>query len=198
MDIQRRPAFFAGAVPAQHGSQRGQRIIASGSGQRREVVIARIHDAFGIKGQVKARSYTDPPDNLLQHRSWTVVQADGTRRQFEVDHARRSGKFIAAALKGIEDRDQALELKGCDVSIPAENLEPLGEDEWYWSDLIGLTVRDASGKTMGTVKKLMETGANDVLVVEGESEILIPYIPQVIRNVDVEQGVILVDWNPDY
>ena len=102
------------------------------------------------------------------------------------------------------DRDSATALVGREIAVTRQQLPALDEGDYYWRDLLGLQVINLDDVTLGTVANLMETGANDVLVVESHSdgerqERLIPYIrEQVIRHVDLEQGVIRVDWDPDF
>ncbi|HEB76976.1 MAG TPA: 16S rRNA processing protein RimM, partial [Methylothermaceae bacterium] len=102
---------------------------------------------------------------------------------------------------GIDTRDQAEALKGAQISIAREQLPDLPPGEYYWTDLIGLRVIDTEGRDLGQVANLLETGANDVLIVRGAGrrEILIPWIrDRVIRKVDLAAGRIEVDWDPDY
>ncbi len=101
-----------------------------------------------------------------------------------------------ARLDGVTDRDAAAALAGCDVGVARDALPALDDGEYYWSDLIGLEVRSVDGVALGTVARMMETGANDVLVVDGERERLVPYLPgRVVRSVDLEAGTIEVDWH---
>ena len=158
------------------------------------LVVARIVDAFGVKGWVKVRSFTENPENLLQFNIWRLQVAGKNERCFEVVNARLNGRFVNAQLAGVCDRDQALELKGTNVSIELTELPQLDEGEFYWSELIGLRVTNTDGADYGTIEQILETGANDVLIVKGQDTHLIPYIPDVIQKVDLEVGVIHVEW----
>jgi 16S rRNA processing protein RimM len=102
-------------------------------------------------------------------------------------------------LEGVDDRDQALQLSGLKIFVDRSQFEPAKPGEYYWADLIGLEVRETSGRSLGTVANMMETGSNDVMVVQGERERLIPFvIGEFVKNVDLNQGVLIVDWDPDF
>ncbi len=162
------------------------------------VTVGRIADAFGVRGQVKVRSFTEHPENLLQFKDWIVSGADRSPQHYRVSHARFDGRFVIATLKGVEDRDQALALKGSHVEVEHEALPQLESGEFYWNDLIGMCVINTAGKRLGTLTTMMETGANDVLVVVGKTECLIPYVPEAVLAIDIESGTIQVDWDEDF
>ena len=158
------------------------------------VLVARIVDAFGVKGQVKLQSFTEKSRNLLDFQDWILdVPSQGVQR-YAVEKNQLHGRFLVASLQGVTDRDQALKLKGAKVYVSSDALPALETDEFYWSELIGLQVVDINGIEYGRIDQLMETGANDVLLVEGESTHLIPYISDVIRQIDLTEGVVLVEW----
>ncbi len=109
-----------------------------------------------------------------------------------------SGKGLAAKFKGLDERDEAAKLLGQDICINHSQLELLEAGEYYWSQLIGLRVVTRQGESLGIIKSWLETGANDVLVVSGDRERLIPYVPDtVIQSVDLEEGCVEVDWHVD-
>ena len=164
----------------------------------REVAVGRVADAFGVKGQVKVRSFTEQPENLLQFRKWLVSGADGLSHLYRVQHARFDGRFVIAALNGVCNRDQALELKGAEIKVQRSALPRLDEGEFYWLDLIGMSVVGVNGQQFGVLATIMETGANDVLVVSGEKEHLIPYVADVVVAVDTKNRTIRVNWSTDY
>jgi 16S rRNA processing protein RimM len=157
-----------------------------------------VLDAFGIKGQVKLKTFTEQPENLLNYSDWILEVSGQTESSFRVSSSQLHGKFIVAVLEGIATRDEALALKGADVRLPISALPNLGTGEYYWFELIGLQAVDVNGAIYGTVEEMMETGANDVLVVHGETTHLIPYTPSVIREVSLQDGKITVDWFTDY
>ena len=162
------------------------------------VMLGRIAGVFGVRGWVKVYSYTDPLENILDYSPWLLRDASGWR-EYRLAEGKRHGKGMIARLEDSDDREQALALNGCDIAIPRERLPDLVGDDYYWSDLEGLRVVTLDGLELGSVSHLFATGANDVLVVKGERERLIPYIwEQVVKRVDLETGVIQVDWDPEF
>lgn len=161
------------------------------------VVLGRISGLFGVKGWVRIHSYTDPREAILDYGHW-VVGAQGEWASAELAEGKRHGKTVIARLAGIDDRDAAEEFVDALIGVPRENMPATAEDEYYWSDLEGLQVVHRDGKLLGKVAHLLETGANDVLVVRGDREVLIPYIKdEVIEDVDLAAGVIRVNWEWD-
>lgn len=143
-------------------------------------------------------SYTEPRDNMLTYASW-LVGSDGQLRKFEVENSRWNGKVMVAKLAGIQDRDESAELIGRGIFVDRVDLPELEHDEFYWADLIGLEVLTEDGVCLGRIEQLMETGANDVLVVRGDRERLIPFVlREVVKQVDLAQGRLIVDWMPDF
>lgn len=162
------------------------------------VVMGKVVAAQGLQGWIKIQVYTEYPDSLLDYDTWYL--ADGQSWQpRKVVEANVHGKVLVAKLQDIADRTAAEKYKGLLVAVPREQLPPAEEDEYYWSDLIGLAVENQAGDKLGAVESLLETGANDVLVVRGEQgELLIPFIASVIRQVNMKDRMIRVDWQADY
>ena len=168
------------------------------SSECQRVVLGRIAGAYGIKGWVKVISETSPADNITAYPSWQLGREDKWQK-YTLTSARPHGKGIVAKLDGVEDRDKAESLKGRLIAVNREELPQAAEGEYYWADLQGLAVRTTEGVDLGKVDYLFETGANDVLVVKGDKERLVPFIrEQVIKAVDLKQGLITVDWDPDF
>ncbi len=160
-------------------------------------MLGRIVGQYGAKGWVKVFSYTDPREAILEYDCW-FLKREGGWQETRVAEGRRHGKSVVARLAGCDDRDQATELMGCDIAIERNALPEPGEGRYYWTDLEGLQVVRRDGTVLGRVAHLLETGANDVLVTEGEVERLIPFIAdKVILDVDLAAGVITVDWDWD-
>ena len=158
-------------------------------------MVGRIQGAFGIRGWIRLISYTEPPANILGYDPW-LLQNGGAWQPCERLAAREQGTGFVAKLEGIDDRDAAGAMKGQLLAVAPEALpEPL-EDEYYWRDLVGLQVYDATGKHIGRVREMMATGANDVLVVAltGGGQELIPFHRQYVPEVDVAAGKLSVDW----
>lgn len=166
--------------------------------QQDTIQAGRITGLYGVRGWVKVYSYTRPRDNILQYSPW-LVKLNGKWRSIEVAEGRVHGKGVVVRLQDYQDRIAATELLGSDIALKREQLPELPENEYYWSDLEGMEVRTSSGQSLGSVDYLLETGANDVLVVKGERERLIPYLrDDVIVDIDMQANVITVDWDPDF
>ena len=160
--------------------------------------VGTVSGVFGIKGWVKVFSYTDPRENILNYSPW-YLDLNGAHTAFKVMEGQRHGKGIIAHLQGIDSREEAARLGGVRISVVRDQLSPLPENQYYWSDLVGLKVYTLSGQTLGRVKSIIETGANDVLVVDGERERLIPFVlREVVEHVDLAAGTMRVDWDPDF
>ena len=160
--------------------------------------MGRITAPFGVKGWVKVRPLTAAARNLLDYPRWQV-QRDAGWQEYEVAEARvHSPTEVVARLAGLDDRDAAARLRGADIAVARSALPQAGQDEYYWADLIGLRVVNGEARELGAVVEILETGANDVLVVRGERERLIPFIASVIREVDAAGGVLRVEWGADY
>lgn len=162
------------------------------------VVVGKIAALYGVRGWVKVFSHTDPRDNILRYQPW-LVNISGAWQTLEHAEGRIHQQGIVARLDGYDDRDSASALLGCEIAVRPEQLAVLSRGEYYWSELIGLKVVTTEGVSLGVVEKLLETGSNDVLVVQGERERLLPYLPgSVVIDVDKAAGVMRVDWDPEF
>ena len=163
------------------------------------LILGKIAGLFGVKGWVKVFSHTDPRENIVGYSPWYLRKGGGEWTPVKVKSGRRHGKSVVALLEGIEDRDGAVALQGYDIAVHRSQLPAPADGEFYWTDLIGLTVSTESGVELGRVDHLLETGANDVLVVRGERERLIPFLyGDVVKTVDLAQRCMVVDWDPDF
>jgi 16S rRNA processing protein RimM len=168
------------------------------SGQK-SLLLGRIHGAFGVRGEVKLESFTDPLRGILRYQPWTLRRADGSETVVEGAQGRETPKGLVATLPGIEDRDAAEALRGAELWVPRSALPPPAPGEYYWVDLEGLRVANVEGVDFGVVSHLFSTGANDVLVARGDRDRLIPFLePDYIRSVDFDAGLVTVDWDPDF
>jgi len=162
----------------------------------RMVVLGHVCGVYGVCGWVKVFSETEPRDNILTYRIWYLGPS---RRQRYLVEGRRHGKGLVARLEGCEDRDQAARLFGQEIAVRRDQLPPPRPDELYWADLEGLTVETLNGIHLGRVDHLFATAANDVLVVKGDRDRLLPFVwGQVVEDVDFDLGRIRVDWDPDF
>jgi 16S rRNA processing protein RimM len=160
------------------------------------LVVGRISGVYGVRGWVKVFSETDPRENILAYRPWYLGESGRPRK---VAEGRRHGKGLVARLEGCEDRDQAAALVAQEIAVRRDQLPPTRGDEFYWADLEGLAVITLDGIHIGRVDRLFATAANDVLVVKGDRERLLPFVwGQVVREVDFELGQMRVDWDPDF
>jgi len=162
------------------------------------ISVGKVSGIFGVRGWIKVYSYTETRENILTYSPWTLRKGKQSK-QVEVIDGRRHGKTVVACLEGLNDRDEAAELSGWEILIHADQLPKARQGEYYWADLIGLHVRTVAGIDLGTVDQMLETGANDVVVVQGERERLIPFLQgQTIVSIDLAAGEMLVDWDVDF
>lgn len=161
------------------------------------VVMGRVAAPFGIKGWIKVQPYSEDPGALMDFESWRVGCGE-QQVHYSVEAIQDHGKALVAKLAGIDDRDAAYALRGQEISVAKSELPPPEENEFYWSDLIGLTAINREGVELGKVDSLMESGANDLLVVKGTREHLIPFVAAFVGAVDLSGGTIEVDWGEDY
>ena len=161
------------------------------------VTLGRITGLFGVRGWVKVHSYTRPPETILQYAPWGLRTQQGVR-ELKLVEGRSHGRGIVAQLEGCADRDQAAALVGADIEVAVSRLPRLKPGEYYWSQLEGLKVINLAGQELGVVDHLFETGANDVLMVAGERERLIPYTRTVVQDVDLDAGTLRVDWDASF
>ena len=161
------------------------------------VVMGRVSAPFGVKGWIKVQPFTAAPANLLSYTVWWLGRDDAWVK-YAVSNVQVHGRSVVAQFEGCEDREAAARFRGMQVAIPRDALPQTDANEFYWADLVGLKVVNGAAQHLGHVVRLLETGANDVLVVEGERERLIPFIADVVKQVDLGSGVITVDWGADY
>jgi 16S rRNA processing protein RimM len=159
--------------------------------------MGRILGPFGIQGWIKLRTFTETPDSLAGHPSWWLHRKAGWQsaalEEFKVRPA-----AVSAKLAGVDDRNAAELLQGCDVAVTREELGPAREGEIFWVDLVGLEVVNRQGEALGRVEELLRTGGADVLVIRGERERLIPFVASYVLGVDREAKRITVDWEAGY
>jgi len=162
--------------------------------------MGRVTAPFGVKGWLRIHALTAQIESLRAYPVWWLARgADWI--EMRVAAVKAHGDTLVAQLNGITDRAAAAALRGSDIAVPRSQLPGAGAEEYYWADLIGLRVVNAEGHEFGRVSRMLQTGANDVLAVEGKDdgrETLIPFIAGAIREVDLATGVIRVDWGLDY
>lgn len=163
------------------------------------VVMGRLTSPYGVKGWLRVYSWTSPIEGILDYDSW-LIEHKGQRKTLRLARGQRHGKGLIARLEGVESREAAEDIAGATILLETAALPALERDEFYWYQLEGLAVSTVEGVALGRVEYLFETGANDVLVVRGEDrERLIPFLPdEVIVDVDLEAGVMVVSWDPEF
>lgn len=178
------------------------------SSQQKMVVMGRIVAPYGVLGWVKIKPDTETLKSLFDYSSWWLGKGK-TWREVAVEKVKVHQEILVAKLDGVDDRDLAIACKGQLVAVPRADLPDTEDNEYYWSDLVGLKVSNQAGENFGRVTQLFETGANDVLVVKTDGvdengqkaekiERLIPFIDQVVLAVDLDNQTMLVDWDADF
>lgn len=172
------------------------------------VVMGRIVAPYGVQGWLKVQPNTETLDSLSGYPDWWLGREDGLKKsawqKYHVETVKVHVNILLVKLLGIDDRDAALAVKSKHIAVPREQLPEAGEGEYYWSDLIGLKVTNQQQVDLGEVADVFATGANDVLVVkqtenkQAEKECLIPFIAQVVLEVDLEAKTMLVDWDAEF
>ncbi len=167
-----------------------------------KIIIGKITGVYGVKGWVKVYSWTEPREGIIDYQPWYMKKpSEAAWRKVTLASGKRHGKTVIAKIEGVDDRDAALLLTGQEIAIDESQLKPLGEGEYYWRELIGCRVSNRQGIELGVVDSLMETGANDVLVVLAEdgAQHLIPWAPEhTVLQVDIARQRIEVDWRADW
>ena len=161
------------------------------------VVLGRISGLFGVRGWVKVFSYTVPREAVLQYKG-LMLGRSGVWQPVKVAEGQRHGKSVILRLEGFDDRDQAATLIGTEFGVSRDALPEPEEGQYYWSDLVGLTVVHRDGTELGKIDEMLETGAHDVMIVKGDQERLIPFVhDEVVLSVDLDEKRVNVDWEWD-
>ena len=159
------------------------------------VEIGRIGAPYGVRGWVRVHSDTQPADNILDYGHWLLETAKGWQQQV-LEKVKPHGNSFVAKFQGVDDRDQAALITNSKIAVHRDALPELEQGEHYWTDLLGLEVITDEGIRLGVITDFFETGANDVLVVKGEKEHLVPYVPdEYVLAVDREQKTMTVRWD---
>ncbi len=163
------------------------------------VIMGRVVGAHGIRGWIKVQPYTEYMDTLLDYNVWWLGPEQGPWREVKVLQSELHTKGPAVLLDDCPDRNASERLKGQLIAVPRCSLPEEDDGEHYWSDLMGMSVVNEAGEVLGVVVNLLETGANDVLIVKGDSgKILVPFVDSAVKEVDVSSRIIRVDWSADY
>lgn len=163
-----------------------------------KIIIGRFGAVYGIKGWIHVNSYTDPVENILSYSGWQIQQ-NNDWQPITIESSNFHGNGIIAKFKGINDRDGARQYTNALIAVKREQLPLLNKSEFYWTDLFGLNVTTTAGVQLGKVVDIMETGSNDVFVVQDATQQrLIPYTDQAISAIDLANKMMVVDWDPEF
>ncbi len=167
------------------------------------VVLGKIGAVHGVRGEVKVHAFTESVDSLLDYPVW-LLRRDNDIKQIKLTSCRPQGKALVAKIEGIDDREIARTFTGYEICVPRSELPALEDDEFYWHQLEGLKVINQDQQLFGIVDHLLETGANDVIVVKpcagsiDDQERLLPYTQHCVQSVDLTAGEMHVEWDADF
>ena len=173
--------------------------------QQRIEVVGKLGSTYGIRGWLRIYSSTEQAERIFNYQLW-FLKIKGEWQPTELENWRHHNHEIIVKLKGVDDREAAQILANVEIGVDLSVFPELEEGDYYWHDLIGCSVVNLEGYTMGTVTEMMETGSNDVLVVKantkdafGKQERLIPFLyEQVVKRVDLTTKTIEVDWDAGF
>lgn len=178
-----------------------------------DVVVGLVSGLHGVQGALKIKSFCEPAEGIFKYQPWTLARPEASAAKHSSTTAapdtstlvgvpvkiRGAGTSLAARFPEIQDRDQAALWLGSLISVPRSSLPKLKVGDYYWRDLIGLNVENLQGVAFGVIEEMMATGSNDVMVLNGDRQRLLPYIPgQFVMNVDLAAGKMSVDWDPEF
>ncbi len=165
-------------------------------GEREVVPLGHISGVHGIQGWVKIHSLTEPREAIFDYQPWLLGSELQAARLVE---GKTQGRRLLALLENMESREQAEALVDQRIAVYRDQFPELAPGQYYWTDLVGLAVRLEDGRELGQIDYLMATGANDVMVVRGERERMIPFVlGMYVKAVDLDGGVVTVDWDPEF
>jgi 16S rRNA processing protein RimM len=152
------------------------------------VLLGEIGGAQGLKGELRVRSYTEEPGDIV---NYGPLEDETGARHIEFESLRIAPKGLIARIAGVTTREQAEALTGTKLYVPRSRLPARGNEEWYHSDLIGLAVVDAQGEPLGTVVAVLNFGAGDLLEVRpaaGGERLIVPFTHDTVPEIDIEAG----------
>lgn len=166
----------------------------------RQITVAEIVGVYGVKGWVKLRSWTQPRENVFSYGPWHLLTKSGQPLTgYTLQKGEKKGSTLVAKLDQCDDRETAATLRGVQVTVSRDNLPDLADKEYYWNDLLGLQVVNQNGDSFGTITELVDTGANDVLVIDGDRRRMVPFVmDQYVIDIDLNNQKLVVDWDADF
>jgi 16S rRNA processing protein RimM len=164
--------------------------------ERKLVPLGHVSGVHGIQGWVKIHSRTEPREAIFEYQPWLLGES---HQEVRLRQGKKHGNRLIALLEDTESRELAEAWVNQPIAVHRDQLPELPPGEFYWTDLLGLEVRLEDGQTLGTIDNMLATGANDVMVVRGDRERLIPFVPgQSVKHVDLDGGVVIVEWDPEF
>jgi len=161
----------------------------------RPVILGKVIGHFGVQGWVKIFSYTKPKQAILDYKEMTMKEKNQWK-SIKIEESKIHGKNVLIKIKNIENREKAEQILGKYLGVSRGDLPNLTDGHYYWTDLEGMEVEDLKGNKIGIVSYILETGANDVMVIENDDEILIPFLmDRVVKEVNFKLNKIIVDWD---
>jgi len=159
------------------------------------VILGKVIGHFGVQGWVKIFSYTKPKQAILEYKQMELKEKNQWK-SIEIEEGKMHGKNVLIKIRSIENRQIAEQVLGKYLGVPREDFPELPEGHYYWTDLEGMEVHNLTGNKIGIISYMLETGANDVMVIENDDEILIPFLmDRVVKKVDFKLNKIVVDWD---
>ncbi len=168
------------------------------------ITLGKISGVHGIKGWVKVFSHTSPREQITEYEKWFLKGRGNDWKPIKLIDGKKQGKNIIALLENTHYREQAEALVGSEIAIHKDQLKELSKGEYYWRDLIGLSVETIEGERLGEIDWLFDTGSNDVFIVKDtdgieDKERMLPYIMgDVIQSIDLDKSLMIVDWDPEF
>ncbi len=164
----------------------------------RYISVGRVGAPYGLEGAVKIVSFTEHPEDIFDYDPWYINKGEQWI-EMTLEGEAVHGKYLVAQFVGCEERDDAQQWTNCEIAIKRSQLPEPPEGKHYWSDLEGLTVKTVEDLMLGEIEEVMDTGANPVLVIQGEKRHLVPYLPeQVVKEVNLAANYVIVDWDSDF
>lgn len=171
---------------------------ATAMGTGRRILLGRVIGAFGVRGELKLESWTSPRDALFRYTPWILAHRGEDSLVSGAKGKLNPNGSITARLPEVESRDDAEALVGAEIWVLRSQLPPAKPGEYYWVDLEGLKVSTVDGVELGTISHLFNHGAGDVIAIRGERERYLPHTAEVVREIDLDAGRMVVDWDPEF
>ena len=163
----------------------------------KKIYLGKITGVHGIKGWLKIQSFSSPPENILNYPSW-IINNKGEEDYYSIEQGRKQNNKIVAKLEKIDDRNTAESLINSKIQILRSDLPKLSNENYYWSDLVGLSVLNSEEKVIGRIESLIETTANDIMVINTpkDERVLVPFVMhEIIKEVNLELNYVKIDWS---